>query len=205
MIVLALALLAIRSQIDDVVRSAICLEDARFQLISCVSPPPTWVLLLLTGSAVGLAVLIGMLVAPGTRRADAPPPIETGTQGDIVALSPQRSTNEVHTQLMQSHQRRILGRIADEIASYHDGRQSMVALLNNAWGLFEAAELRDPEEHDKFMALYYALSSADDANQPWMPAGLGSDENVREALAPFEAWTTELRDGASMHEDSGAI
>ena len=36
--------------------------------------------------------------------------------------------------------------------------------------------------------LYYALSMADDANQPWMPAGLGSDEKVREALVPFEAW-----------------
>lgn len=51
------------------------------------------------------------------------------------------------------------------------------------------------------MALYYALSIADDASQPWMPAGLGSDEKVREALAPLEAWTKELRDGTTIHED----
>lgn len=82
---LALALLAIRSQIDDVLQSATCLEDARFELISCVSPPATWALLLLTGSAVGLAVLIGMLIAPVTRRADAPPTIETGTHDHIAA------------------------------------------------------------------------------------------------------------------------
>ena len=105
---------------------------------------------------------------------------------------------------MQPHQRRILGRIADQIESYRDGRQSIVALLNNAWGLYEAAEIRDPEERDRFMALYYALSSADDANQPWMPAGLGSDEDVREALVPFEAWATELRDGTTMNEDESA-
>ena len=97
---------------------------------------------------------------------------------------------------MEPHQRRILGRIADQIETYHDGRQSIADLLNNAWGLFEAAEIRDPEERDQFMALYYALSMADDANQLWMPAGLGSDENVREALVPFEVWATELRDGA---------
>lgn len=96
---------------------------------------------------------------------------------------------------MQPHQRRILGRIADEIESYHAGRRSLIEVLNNAWGLFEAAELRDPDERALFMQLYYALTSADDANQPWMPAGLGSDEGVREALAPFEAWAIAMRDG----------
>ena len=39
----------------------------------------------------------------------------------------------------------------------------MLELLNNAWGLFEAAELRDSEARDRFMDVYYALSTADDA------------------------------------------
>ena len=122
-----------------------------------------------------------------------------------MVLSRPLSTPMAHTQIMQPHQRRILGRIADEIASYHDGKRSLVDLLNNAWGLFEAAELRDPGERDRLMALYYALSNADDANQPWMPAGLGSNENVRDALIPLEVWALGLRDGDPEDDESSAI
>jgi hypothetical protein len=86
---------------------------------------------------------------------------------------------------LQSHQQRILGRIVDEIDAYRDGRRTLIELLNNAWGLFEAAELQAPER-DQFLDGYYAVSTADDANQPWMPAGLGSDEAVAAALDSFE-------------------
>ena len=96
---------------------------------------------------------------------------------------------------MEPHQRRILGRVADEIDAYRDGRRSMLGLLNNSWGLFEAAELRDAGERNQFEDLYLALTSADDARQPWMPTGLASDEDVATALAAFEAWARELRDG----------
>ncbi len=95
---------------------------------------------------------------------------------------------------MQPHQRRILARIADEIDTYRDGRQTMLEFLNNAWALFEAAEVREPAERDRFMFLYYAVSTADDARQPWMPAGLGSDEQVNVALVGFEAWARSIRD-----------
>ncbi len=97
---------------------------------------------------------------------------------------------------MEPHQRRILGRIADEIDDYRHGRRSMLELLNDAWGLFEAAELRDPADRTQFMDLYYALSIADDADQPWMPAGLGSVERTRAALDALDAWAVVLRDEA---------
>jgi hypothetical protein len=98
---------------------------------------------------------------------------------------------------MQEHERRIIGRVLDEIQRYRDGSQPMVEMLNRCWGLFEAAELRNPEDRDRFLDVYYALSSADDANQPWMPSGLGSDHEVHTALAAFEEYARAIRgDGA---------
>jgi hypothetical protein len=70
----------------------------------------------------------------------------------------------------------------------------MLELLNNTWVLLEAAEVREPAERDQFMSLYYAVNIADDARQPWMPAGLGSDEHVNVALVGFEAWARSIRD-----------
>jgi hypothetical protein len=69
----------------------------------------------------------------------------------------------------------------------------MQRLLNNVYGLVEAAELRDDQPRQRFLDLYYALSSADDARQPWMPAGLGSDQDVEVALAKLEAWATAIQ------------
>lgn len=97
---------------------------------------------------------------------------------------------------MQEHQRRILGRVMDEIAWYRDGRRSMLELLNNAWGLFEAAELRDPDERNRFLDAYYALSNADDANQLWT-ARVGSEQEVQSALNLFEHWAREVLDQGS--------
>jgi hypothetical protein len=98
---------------------------------------------------------------------------------------------------MQKHQRRVIGRVLDEIQSYRDGRQSMLQLLNRCWGLFEAAELRDPDDRDQFLDVYRALSGADDANQPWTPAGLGSDKDVETALVRFEEYARAFRDQGS--------
>ena len=95
---------------------------------------------------------------------------------------------------MQTHQRRIPGRVADEIEAYRAGRQSLLAVLNRTWGLFEAAEVRLPADRQQFMDVYYALSIGDDTIQPWVPAGLGSDEEVAAALDPLEAWAIALRD-----------
>lgn len=103
---------------------------------------------------------------------------------------------------LQSHQRRILGRVADEIDSYRDGRRSLVELLNDAWGLFEAAELHEPER-DQFVDAYYALTAADDANQPWMPVGLGSEEAVAAALDAFEGQVKAMVGTDADRSDEG--
>lgn len=82
----------------------------------------------------------------------------------------------------------MLGKLADDIDRYRDGRLSMLNLLNGIWARFEAAEMRDAEARQSFHSLYHALTTADDANQPWMPSGLGSDTELEDALSQFETW-----------------
>ena len=95
---------------------------------------------------------------------------------------------------MNEHERPVIGRVVDEIQRYRDGGQSMIQLLNRCWGLYDAAELRDPGDRDRFLDLYNALSRADDANQPWMPSGLGSDEAVEVALTNLDEYARAVRD-----------
>jgi hypothetical protein len=104
---------------------------------------------------------------------------------------------------VEPHQRRILGRIADEIASYRSGRQTIVMALNNTWGLFTAAEVRDMSTAETFMRLYYDLSSEDDLLQPWMHEGYGSQGRLDAKARALEAWALDVRDGelrGDIHE-----
>jgi hypothetical protein len=113
-----------------------------------------------------------------------------------------RRTYEGRPPIMEPHQRRILGRIVGEIATYRAGKQSMVALLSHSWDLWEAAEVQDLDDRRQFMDVYYALatgyglSTANDANQPYMP----SDEDVQAALERFDGWARMLRDDESSSD-----
>src|SRR5438552_1631163 len=95
---------------------------------------------------------------------------------------------------MQEHERRIIGRVVDEIDRHRDGSLSMAQMLNRSWGLFEAAELRNVDDRDRFLDVYHALSRVDDAYQPWMPSGLGSDQDVQKAVVAFEKYARAIRD-----------
>jgi hypothetical protein len=96
---------------------------------------------------------------------------------------------------VEPHQRRILGRIADEIARYRSGRQTIVMALHNTWGLFTAAEVRDAPAAETFMRLYSDLSREDDPLQSWMPEGSGSRGRLDAAARALEAWALDVRDG----------
>ncbi len=99
---------------------------------------------------------------------------------------------------MDARQRARLLEIADDVAAYRAGRSSLLDLLNNAWGRFEAADIRDPRDRQQFQDVYYALSVADDRFQPWIPADvMGSEEDVRAALARFASWIEGLREDAA--------
>jgi hypothetical protein len=96
---------------------------------------------------------------------------------------------------VNDHQRRVLGRVADEIAAYRAGSQSLDALLNRVWGLFTAAELPPGEGSDQFIALYDAVSSADDALRlhEIAPSFDASEEALDVALSGLEAWAVAVR------------
>jgi hypothetical protein len=95
---------------------------------------------------------------------------------------------------VEPYQRRIMGRVADEIERYRSGQESLDQVLANAWGLFTAADLRDSSEREEFLRLFYALDTEDDLRQPWMPAGFASDDRLGAALIELEAWAGALRD-----------
>lgn len=78
--------------------------------------------------------------------------------------------------------------VADELDRYHKGETDMVRMLNSIWQLFEDAGPHDPSTRERFMALYYAVTTEDDMLQPWMPAGHGSEERLRAALTELEQW-----------------
>jgi hypothetical protein len=93
---------------------------------------------------------------------------------------------------MEPRQRRILGRIPEQVTAYRSGRQTLVQTLNNIWGLYTAAEIRDDKIIEIFTRHYYDVSHEDDLLQPWMPAGYGSPERLDEAIRALEAWAVEV-------------
>ena len=98
-----------------------------------------------------------------------------------------------HTPSVNDYQRRVLGRVADEVDRYRAGQIPAITALNNCWGLFEAAQLPVGQDRDDFLEFYYEASTADDARQPWMPAGLGSDAAFEAALSRLADWSRACR------------
>jgi hypothetical protein len=90
---------------------------------------------------------------------------------------------------VNEHQRRVLGRVADEIDRYRAGQMTAMTALKRSWGLFEAAELPDGQDRDDFLGLYYEATAADDARQPSMPVGLCADADFEAALSRLAAWS----------------
>jgi hypothetical protein len=90
---------------------------------------------------------------------------------------------------VNEHQRRVLGRVADEIDRYRAGETTAMTALNRSWGLFEGAELPAGQDRDDFLELYYDATAADDAREPWMPVGLGTDAEFEAALSRLADWS----------------
>ena len=58
-VALMLTLWIIQAMVQRAIGDAACVERARYELVSCVGPPPEWQWILFTATAIGLAVLLG--------------------------------------------------------------------------------------------------------------------------------------------------
>jgi hypothetical protein len=102
-------------------------------------------------------------------------------------LGAMKSGDEVHPDTVTAR-RRFRAAIVDEIDTFRAGRTTAVQMLNRTWAMFDAADFLSEAERDEFMDVYYVATSADDARQPYMPAGIGSDEEFEEAVEQFREW-----------------
>lgn len=93
---------------------------------------------------------------------------------------------------MEPHQVRILARISESIQGWRAGDVGTRDLLNDIWGLISAAELQAGGPRTELEALYYRLSAADDARQPFMPPGIGTDQDVEDAMDELDRWAKSL-------------
>ncbi len=97
---------------------------------------------------------------------------------------------------MNDHQRRVLGRVADEIAAYRAGSQSILDCLQRVYALYTAAELPAGADQDAFLDRYDAVSAEDDAIRlrELVPEVVASPAGLDAALADLERWSLGLRD-----------
>jgi hypothetical protein len=65
---LSIDLAALGAQVDSAIWSAVCLERAKFELITCVSQPDWWPVALLCALAFGIAVVVGINLEAARRR-----------------------------------------------------------------------------------------------------------------------------------------
>ena len=103
---------------------------------------------------------------------------------------------------MNDHQRRVIGRVADEVAAYRAGSQSLLDCLNRTWALFTAAELPPGEAREQFLDLYYAVSSEDDSIRlrELMPSVDASGARLDAALTDLQAWSIAARGSGDIAE-----
>ncbi|HLO35129.1 MAG TPA: hypothetical protein VK194_03570 [Candidatus Deferrimicrobium sp.] len=66
--VLGLDLLALHAQLETAIWSAACLERAKDELVSCLAPPDWWSVALSGTVALGLAAVLGFVLARARMR-----------------------------------------------------------------------------------------------------------------------------------------
>jgi hypothetical protein len=87
--------------------------------------------------------------------------------------------------------RRFKAAVVDAIDVYRAGRVTAIVMLNRTWAMFDAVDFLARADREEFMAAYYDATIEDDKRQPYMPAGLGSDEAFEEAVERFRDWASE--------------
>lgn len=105
---------------------------------------------------------------------------------------------------MHEYQIRILARVVDQVDEYRAGRLSPAQTLNNIWGLYAAGQIELTPEGQEFQELYLLATTADDARQEFMPAGLGTVADFEASLDALRMWATRLREPGAGSSDIAA-
>ncbi len=89
---------------------------------------------------------------------------------------------------MDAHQRRVIGRLIDEVDAYLEGQTGRARVVENLRGLVNAAGLDEAAD-----AAFYEVWSPLDAElelltEPWAPAGSGSETRFVASLNSIRAW-----------------
>lgn len=94
---------------------------------------------------------------------------------------------------MDGWKRDLLGRIVDEINRYSEGQLSLRSLVENARGLFDAADISDQPVREAFELVWAPLSgqlglrTAEWANPAW-----SSEEDPETALRDLRDWANQI-------------
>ena len=78
--------------------------------------------------------------------------------------------------------------MAAEIDAYRAGGLARATLLNRLWGLYTAAEIREPSVAKAFKAFYLAASTEDDRLRLGLSEDPGSEERFEAALSRLREW-----------------
>ena len=102
-------------------------------------------------------------------------------------------TAATYTPHMEEWQRRIIGRIADEIDEYQSGRRSLLRLVVNVEGLYQAAEIKDREIGDEFHRLWLAVETERELQTDELLEGTWTDDVLVDAVRKLRAWAVSFR------------
>jgi hypothetical protein len=96
---------------------------------------------------------------------------------------------------MEPWQAALIGRIVDEIDRFNAGRKSLLKLVEDSRGLFEAADISDNETRMAFELVWVAVDAqAELRTEPWSKPEWISEQALNDALANLRRWATEVSD-----------
>jgi hypothetical protein len=94
---------------------------------------------------------------------------------------------------MDEHQRRVWGRVADQLDAYDTGELALGQLISNLQGLLGAADIHDQGLIEQFWDHLTPIDGEHELRtEPWAPPGTASDQRLTQALTDFRAWATTL-------------
>jgi hypothetical protein len=99
----------------------------------------------------------------------------------------------LHSPPVDAWKRDLIGRIADEIDRYGEGDLSLRRLVENARGLFDAADISDQSVREAFELAWAPLSGQLDLRTAeWADPAWASEVDLETALRDLREWASQI-------------